>query len=99
MKRVWISLTLVLCLLLSACAAPAAEPDGNWDPALKNALGLTPEQRLEDYDYFVNTLKDSYLCLGVHDRENPEDPAEEVFADYRKTILENDSDQIGRAHV
>ena len=93
MKRVWISLTLALCLLLSACAAPAAEPDGNWDPALKNALGLTPEQRLEDYDYFVKTLKDSYLCLGVHDRENPEDPAEEVFADYRKTILENDSDQ------
>ena len=91
MKRAWIS--LALCLLLTACAAPAAEPDGNWDPALKNALGLTPEQRLEDYDYFVKTLKDSYLCLGVHDRENPEDPAEEVFADYRKTILENDSDQ------
>ena len=33
MKRVWISLTLVLCLLLSACAAPA-EPEGKWDPAL-----------------------------------------------------------------
>ncbi|MCI9578246.1 MAG: peptidase S41 [Oscillibacter sp.] len=48
---------------------------------------------MEDYDYFVKTLKDSYLCLGVHDRENPEDPAEGIFADYRTMILENDSDE------
>ena len=38
---------LALCLLLSGCAAPA-EPESKWDPALKNALGMTQEQRLED---------------------------------------------------
>lgn len=95
MKRPWLSLALVLCLLLTGCAAPAAEPeeDSRWDPALKNALGLTQEQRLEDYDYLVKTLKDSYLCLGLRDRENPDDPAEGVFREYRKMIEESDSDQ------
>ncbi len=93
MRRNLLALTLVIFTLLTACAAPAAEPDSRWDPALKNALGLTPAQRLEDYDYFVKTLKDSYLCLGVHDRENPDDPAERVFAGYREMILENDSDE------
>lgn len=95
MKRTWLSLTLVLCLLLTGCAAPAAEPkkdDGRWDPALKNALGLTPEQRLEDYDYLVKTLGESYLCFGVHDRENPEKPAAEILRHYREMVAENDSD-------
>lgn len=81
---------LLLCLALTACAAPA-EPES--DLALKNALGLTQEQRLEDYDYFVNTLKDSYLCLGLRDRENPDDPAEDIFREYRELIEEGDSDQ------
>lgn len=93
MKRAWLSLTLVLCLLLTGCAAPAAEPESKWDPALKNALGLTQAQRLEDYDYLVKTLKDSYLCLGLRDRENPDDLAEDIFREYRKMIEESDSDQ------
>ena len=50
MKRAWLSLTLAFCLLLTSCAAPKVEPEGKWDPALKNALGLTQEQRLDDYD-------------------------------------------------
>lgn len=95
MKRAWLSLVLAFCLLLAGCAAPAAEPeeDSRWDPALKNALGLTGEQRLEDYDYLIKTLKDSYLCLGLRDRENPDDPAEGIFREYREMIEENDSDQ------
>ena len=95
MKRIWFSVLLALALLLSACAAPAVEPEEErqWDPALAHALGLTQEQRLEDYDYFVKTLKDSYLCLGLRDRENPEDPAEDVFRKYRELIQESDSDQ------
>ena len=83
MRRSLLALTLAIFTLLTACAAPAAEPDSRWDPALKNALGLTPAQRLEDYDYFVKTLKDSYLCLGLRDRENPDDPAEDIFREYR----------------
>lgn len=93
MKRAWLSLALALCLLLAGCAAPAAEEDGRWDPALKNALGLTQAQRLEDYDYLVKTLKDSYLCLGLRDRENPDDPAEDIFREYREMIEKSDSDQ------
>ena len=83
---------LVLCLSLTACTAPAEQPDSRWDPALKNALGLTPEQRLEDYDYMVKTLKESWLCSGVHDRENPDNPAEDILRHYREMVAENDSD-------
>ena len=94
MRRTTLILTLVLCLLLGGCAAPAGEPEkeDKWDPALKNALGLTQAQRLEDYDHLVRTLRESYLCLGVHDRENPGDPAEGIFEHYRKMIQESDSD-------
>lgn len=82
---------LVLALsLLASCAAPAGEEERN--PALVHALGLTQEQRLEDYDYFVKTLKDSYLCLGLRDRENPGDPAEDLFTHYRAMIENSDSD-------
>lgn len=93
MRQTLLPLLLALCLLLCGCAAPAAEPESKWDPALTHALGLTPEQRLEDYDYLVKTLKDSYLCLGFRDRENPEDPSEDIFREYREMIQENDSDQ------
>ena len=93
MKRAWLSLTLAFCLLLTSCAAPKVEPEGKWDPALKNALGLTQEQRLEDYDCLVKTLKDSYLCLGLRDRKNPDDPAEDIFREYREMIEKSDSDQ------
>jgi len=92
MKRKRLAALLIFCLL-AGCAAPAAETDGEWDPALAHALGLTQEQRLEDYDYLVRTLKDSWLCLGVRDRANPDDPAEDIFRDYREMIEESGSDQ------
>ena len=49
MKRIWFSVLLALALLLSACAAPAAEPEkeSQWDPALAHALGLTQEELCE----------------------------------------------------
>ena len=90
MKRNILAIAAALGLLLTACAAPA---EGGWDPALSHALGLTQEQRLEDYDYFVKTLKDSYLCLGLRDRENPDDPAEDIFREYRELIAESGSDE------
>lgn len=82
-------LALALCFALTACAAPAPSEDRD---TLANALGLTQEQRLEDYDYFVKTLGDSYLCMGVRDRENPDRPSAEVFQRYRRMIEESDSD-------
>jgi len=93
MKRNLLAAVLALCLL-AGCAAPAAEPDSKGDSSLARALGLTQEQRLEDYDYLVKTLKDSYLCLGVHDRVNPDDPAEGIFREYREMIAEGGSDQV-----
>jgi len=92
MKQKLLAAVLALCLL-SGCAAPAVKSDSRRDPSLTRALGLTQEQRLEDYDYLVKTLKDSYLCLGLHDRENPDDPAEGIFQEYREMIAESDSDQ------
>lgn len=88
-------LAALLSFLLAGCAAPAgetAEADP-WDPALSHVLGLTQAQRLEDYDALVNTLGDSYLCMGVRDRENPEDPSAEIFQEYREMIAESDSDE------
>ena len=78
--------------LISGCGAAASGVE-DWNPAFQNALGLTREQRLEDFDYLVSTLKDSYLCLGIHDRENPDYPAEDIFRDYREMIEETDSDE------
>ena len=60
---------------------------------MDHLLGLTQEQRLEDYDYLVQTLGDSYLCMGVRDRDNPEDPSAAIFQAYREMIQESDSDE------
>lgn len=92
MKRKLLSSVLAFCLL-AGCAAPTTESNSEKDSPLAHALSLTREQRLEDYDYLVKTLKDSYLCLGVHDRANPDDPAEGIFREYREMIEESDSDQ------
>lgn len=84
---------LLPCLLAGCGGAPAEAGDGGWDPAKAHALGLTQEQRLEDYDYFRETLQNSYLCMGVRDRENPDDPSADLFRDYREMIAESDSDE------
>lgn len=79
--------------LLAGCSS-GSEPEGDmWDPALASVLGLTQEQRLEDYDYLVKTLEDSYLCMGVRDRANPDDPSSEIFQEYRTMIEESNSDE------
>ena len=64
------------------------------DSSMDHLLGLTQEQRLEDYDYLVQTLGDSYLSMGVRDRDNPEDPSAAIFQAYREMIQESDSDEV-----
>ena len=75
MKQLWKNLlagALLPCLLAGCGAQRAPEETGG---SADHQLGLTQEQRLEDYDCLVQTLGDSYLCMGVRDRDNPGDLA------------------------
>lgn len=38
-------------------------------PSPDHMLGLTAEQRMEDYKYLWSVLADSYPCWGILDRE------------------------------
>ena len=87
-----LSAGLPLCLLAGCGAAPPESGDP-WDPALQKVLGLTQEQRLEDYDFLVQTLSDSFLAMGVRDRDNPDDLSADIFQEYRDMIAESDSDE------
>ena len=97
-KRIFQRLLAAVLLpcLLAGCGTspPPQEAEDQWDPALAHVLGLSQEQRLEDYDYLVQTLGDSYLCMGVRDRDNPEDPSAAIFQAYREMIQESDSDEV-----
>jgi len=91
-----LSFALSLTLSLAACSLPdsAASPlDLPSSAPLDHALGLTPEQRLEDYTYLWDTLRSSYLCFGIHDRSNPEHTVDEIYEKYREMIVESDSDE------
>lgn len=94
MKHAWKKLlaAAVLPCLLAGCGALGG-PESEV-PSMDHLLGLTQEQRLEDYDYLVQTLGDSYLCMGVRDRDNPEDPSAAIFQAYREMIQESDSDEV-----
>ena len=82
----------LLPCLLAGCGTPETpeETGGSTD----HLLGLTQEQRLEDYDCLVQTLGDSYLCMGVRDRDNPNDLSADIFQEYREMIQESDSDAV-----
>ena len=87
----WLAAAVLPCLLAGCGAAEAPAKDSG---PMDHLLGLTQEQRLEDYDYLVQTLGDSYLCMGVRDRDNPEDPSAAIFQAYREMIQESDSDEV-----
>ena len=94
MKHIWkklLATALLPCLLAGCGTQKAPEPETS---SLDHVLGLTQEQQLEDYDYLVQTLGDSYLCMGVRDRDNPDDLSADIFQEYRELIQENDSDEM-----
>ena len=94
MKQLWkhlLSAALLPCLL-AGCGAP--ETPAESGSSADRLLGLTQAQRLEDYDYLVRTLADSYLCMGVRDRDNPGDLSADIFQEYRELIQESDSDEM-----
>ena len=81
---------LLLCAGLSGCrSVPAFQPSASPDPAA-HLLGLTAEQRMEDYEYLWSTLRDSYPCWGILEREGVE--VERIYTTYREMVAESDSD-------
>ena len=87
----WLAAAVLPCLLAGCGAAETPAKDSG---PMDHLLGLTQEQRLEDYDYLVRTLADSYLCMGVRDRDNPGDLSADIFQEYRELIQESDSDEM-----
>ena len=94
MKHAWKKLlaAAVLPCLLAGCGALGG-PESEV-PSMDHLLGLTQEQRLEDYDCLAQTLGDSYLCMGVRDRDNPGDLSADIFQEYRELIQESGSDEM-----
>ena len=60
-------------------------------PSPDHMLGLTAEQRMEDYKYLWSVLADSYPCWGILDREGVD--VEGIYTSYRDMVAESDSDQ------
>lgn len=104
-KWKWISglIGAALIICLSACTQTDKEnPSGADDSAVEaeetepspysQVLDLTQEQRVEDYDYFVQVLKESYPCWGLLDREGVD--YEAIFEEYREMVSENQDDSM-----
>lgn len=103
MKKI-LSIILSLFLLLTPQVALYAnetenaeqkkgiESQENQNPSVryKDALGLTLEQKLEDFDYMWNTLKDSYTFWGVAKRMGIDTSS--LYDEYRELIKSDDSD-------
>ena len=45
---------------------------------------------MEDYEYLWSTLRDSYPCWGILEREGVE--VERIYTTYREMVAESDSD-------
>lgn len=88
-----IAYLLISCLLSGCTNRELSQPPNDNSNTASHMLGLTQEQRLEDYDYLIKTLEDSYLCMGVRDRENPDDLSKDIFQEYRKIIEESNNDE------
>lgn len=101
MKRNLSIILLCLCagILLWGCDKNTAnqqetefqdEGDEQVSSEYQNMFQMTSEQRMEDYEYLWNTLRDSYGFWGVLERSGID--AEAIYKDYLEYLQENDND-------
>lgn len=91
---IWMA-TTILAAGLCACGANPPEPaktpsDSSVPTQAIHALGLTAEQRMEDYEAFWATLRDSYPCWGIIKREGVNVDA--IYQEYKDLVSGSDSD-------
>lgn len=92
-KRLLASALAFGIALSAAPAASAKLSDQTLQQLLDNhrdIVGLTQEQRLEDYDYLWKTLEESWPFMGVTQRMGVD--TKSVHDKYRQYIEEHDSD-------
>jgi outer membrane murein-binding lipoprotein Lpp len=89
-------LAIILCFtLLCGCSAKTPKQtktssDSDVPAQAIHALGLTAEQRMEDYEAFWATLRDSYPCWGILEREGLDVDA--IYQEYKELVAGSDSD-------
>lgn len=96
MLREWIA--VLLCALMFAgstgCRAEGPGKRDGWEERTAeeaaHMLGLTAEQRQEDFAYLERELRDSYPCWGILEREGIDYDA--IFEEYREMVANEDSD-------
>lgn len=88
---------LLCCTLLAgptafAADTAAASPDPMADYAQEygHMLGLTPAQRLEDYEFFWKTLRESYPYYSLLERQGFD--MDVIYQEYRDMIANYDND-------
>lgn len=76
------------CFLLWKPAAP--DPYAQYQAEYGHMLGLTPAQRLEDYDFLWSVLEESYPYWGLLEREGLD--LDGLCREYREKIRAYDND-------
>lgn len=92
-RRLRILAALSALLLLAGCAAPAAAPvdaDANTPPI--QVLGLSQEEKLEDYQYLWDTLADNYPGWGILRRMGVDTDA--IYQEYTDLIQSSADDDM-----
>lgn len=99
MKKLFVKLTatiliMIYCFATNAYAEEKQKPvfknDNDVQQYYKNFMGLTSEERMEDYEYLWKTLRQSYPFFGVCERSGID--VESIYQKYKKEITDTDSD-------
>jgi len=103
-RTVKLAAVTVLAAILGGCTTPQpAEPKEDEEPPTVlgefvkldeekgNWLNLTPEKRLEDFDYLYETLKENYPYFHVVQRMTGKD-MEKLYQEYREKVKDCHTD-------